>query len=97
MTVRDKINIFPGEYLSNGANDQLYLALRIAFIQLIFKNKKVPIIFDDSFVQYDDIRRERAIDVINDMNFAQTIIFSCQSIDKNIIKNKEIKANFINI
>ncbi|WP_024613291.1 AAA family ATPase [Clostridium sp. Ade.TY] len=97
MTVRDKINIFPGEYLSNGANDQLYLALRIAFIELIFKNKKVPIIFDDSFIQYDDIRRERAMEVINDSNFAQTIIFSCQSIDQKIIKNKKIEANFINI
>lgn len=97
MTVRDKFNIFSGEYLSNGANDQLYLALRIAFIELIFKNKDVPIIFDDSFVQYDDIRREKAIDVINNRNFAQIIIFSCQSIDEKILKSNKIEANYIYI
>lgn len=95
MIVRDNSNIFNGDYLSNGANDQLYLSLRIAFIELIFKNKEVPVIFDDSFVQYDDNRREKSINIIKDRNFAQTLMFTCQSIEENILKNNNIEFNYI--
>ena len=95
MVVRDDSNIFGGDYLSNGANDQLYLSLRIAFIELIFKNKEVPVIFDDSFVQYDDNRREKSIKIIKDRNFAQTLIFTCQSIEEKILKNNNIEFNYI--
>lgn len=97
MLVRDNSNIFSGEYLSNGANDQLYLALRLAFIELIFKGKEVPIIFDDSFIQYDDIRREKGLKIIESRHFAQTIIFSCQSIEEELLKKNNIKASYIYI
>ncbi|MEE0726053.1 MAG: hypothetical protein UCV58_05940, partial [Clostridium saudiense] len=39
MKVKADNNILPAEILSNGANDQLYLSLRLAFIEMIFKNK----------------------------------------------------------
>ncbi|MGL4570064.1 MAG: AAA family ATPase [Clostridium sp.] len=97
MAVRDEYNIFSGEYLSNGANDQLYLALRIAFIELIFKSKEVVVILDDAFIQYDDIRREKALNMISNRNFAQTIIFTCQSIEEEILKKNNIKNNYISI
>ena len=97
MTVRDNFNIFSGKYLSNGANDQLYLALRIAFIDLIFKNSEVVVILDDAFIQYDDIRREKAINMIKNRKFAQTIIFTCQSIEKEILDKNNIENNYISI
>lgn len=97
MTVRDNFNIFSGKYLSNGANDQLYLALRVAFIDLIFKNSEVVVILDDAFIQYDDIRREKAINMIKNRKFAQTIIFTCQSIEKEILDKNNIENNYISI
>lgn len=97
MVVRDNSSMFSGEYLSNGANDQLYLALRLAFIELIFKGREVPIIFDDSFIQYDDIRREKGLKIIESRNFAQTIIFSCQSIEEELLRKNSIKASYIYI
>lgn len=97
MVVRDNSNMFSGEYLSNGANDQLYLALRLAFIELIFKGREVPIIFDDSFIQYDDVRRERGLKIIESRNFAQTIIFSCQSIEEELLRKNNIKSSYIYI
>ena len=44
-----KKNLFKGIFLSNGALDQLYISLRLAFIELIFKNEEYPIILDDAF------------------------------------------------
>ena len=66
MTVRNEENLFKGIFLSNGALDQLYISLRLAFIELIFKNEEYPIILDDAFVQYDDFRREKALLLINE-------------------------------
>ncbi len=97
MVVRDNSSMFSGDYLSNGANDQLYLALRLAFIELIFKGREVPIIFDDSFIQYDDTRRERGLKIIENRNFAQTIIFSCQSIEEELLRKNNIKSSYIYI
>lgn len=97
MVVRDNSSMFSGEYLSNGANDQLYLALRLAFIELIFKGREVPIIFDDSFIQYDDVRREKGLKIIESRNFAQTIIFSCQSIEEELLRKNNIKSSYIYI
>lgn len=45
MKMKADNNILPAEILSNGANDQLYLSLRLAFIEMIFKNKNDPYIF----------------------------------------------------
>ena len=45
--------------LSRGAQDQLYLALRLAIGDLLAATMTLPFIFDDSFVNCDAERRER--------------------------------------
>lgn len=69
MKVRSKNNIMNAHVLSNGANDQLYLSLRLAFIQMIFKSKSISIYLDDAFVQYDDKRIEKTIKYLGNQNF----------------------------
>lgn len=90
MIVRDENEIFSAEHLSNGANDQLYLALRLAFIDIIFKNKEFPVLLDDAFIQYDDKRREISLEYINSKNFTQVIILTCQNIEGKILDSKNI-------
>lgn len=97
MLVRDSKDMFNSDFLSCGANDQLYLALRIAFIELIFKNAKVPVILDDTFIQYDDIRRKNAMHHIMQKGFEQIILFTCQKIDLKIAKELELEFNYISI
>lgn len=95
MKVRKGKEILPGVILSNGANDQLYLSLRLAFINMIYRGMDFPVILDDAFVQYDDIRAERALEVLLSGNFKQLLIFTCQSREKNILDNKNIEFNYI--
>ncbi|MDZ5010622.1 hypothetical protein GNF77_17325, partial [Clostridium perfringens] len=78
MKVRKGTEVLPGGILSNGANDQLYLSLRLAFIYMIYKDIEFPVILDDAFIQYDDNRTEKAIDLIVRCKFKQLIIFTCQ-------------------
>ncbi len=74
-------------YFSGGCCDQVYLALRIALAEMTAK-KTAPLFLDDAFIQYDEQRRQKALDFIFGLK-RQTIIFSCQSIlreDANLIE-----------
>jgi len=95
MMVRQESNLFKGNFLSNGAFDQLYLSLRLAFIELLFKDVECPIILDDAFVQYDNKRREKALLLINKKLKGQGLIFTCQGIEEKLLKRNNIEANFI--
>lgn len=95
MMVREGSNLFKGNFLSNGAWDQLYLSLRLAFIEILFKEIECPIILDDAFVQYDNKRREQALLLINKKLKGQGLIFTCQEIEERLIKKNNIDANFI--
>ncbi|WP_051993155.1 ATP-binding protein [Clostridium sartagoforme] len=95
MKVRNGVEVLPGAMLSNGANDQLYLSLRLAFINMIYKDISFPMILDDAFVQYDDKRTERAIDILLMCKFKQLLIFTCQLRESNIVKKKNIEINYI--
>ena len=97
MKVRKGRDILPGAILSNGANDQLYLSLRLAFINMIYRGMAFPVILDDTFVQYDDIRTEKALYLLIDSNFSQTLIFTCQSREKDIFTKKNIDFTYINL
>ncbi|PRR79135.1 AAA family ATPase [Clostridium vincentii] len=97
MIVRQGNNLFKGNFLSNGAWDQLYLSLRISFIELLFKERECPIILDDSFVQYDNKRREKALLLINKKLKGQGIVFTCQDIEESLLKKNYIDANFISL
>ncbi|WP_040210682.1 hypothetical protein [Clostridium polynesiense] len=82
--------LFNAEYLSSGTFEQIYLSLRIAMINLIFKDKRVPIILDDAFVQYDDERLNNALKVIVELSrHKQIILFSCQKREEEFLRNIE--------
>lgn len=97
LKVRDNSLLFDSEILSNGAKDQLYLSLRLSFINMLFKNKKIPIFLDDAFIQYDDNRRERALKLLIKEDFNQVIFFTCQTIEKNILDNISDNYNLIQL
>ena len=97
IKVRKAGDILPGGILSNGANDQLYLSLRLSFINMIYRGMEYPVILDDTFVQYDDIRTEKAIELLVNANFAQLIIFTCQKREEFILKKKNIHISYIKL
>lgn len=88
---------FSAELLSSGANDQLYLALRLAFIQMIFSEKNITLYLDDAFVQYDDNRIEKILLYLVRENFAQNLIFTCQKREGIILSNNNISYKDIKL
>lgn len=54
----DGTRVLPGQ-LSQGAQDQLYLALRVAIADLMAEDVRLPFVFDDPFVHCDEERLQR--------------------------------------
>lgn len=97
MKVAYKNEILSSKLLSNGANDQLYLALRVAFIEMIFGNKNVTLYLDDAFTQYDDNRIKNILDYLANEKFIQILIFTCQNRERSYLKKKCINHNYISL
>ena len=64
---------------------------------MIFKNKEVPIFLDDAFVQYDDERRKKALELLIKEDFAQIIFFTCQEIERGILDKYDYNYNLVNL
>lgn len=78
------------ENFSSGTIDQAYLALRIAISETLCSEDVMPLIFDDTLMQYDDIRLENALRFLNDYaisNGTQVIIFTCHKYIRDLINN----------
>lgn len=66
------------DQLSTGTREQLFLALRLAMVNVMFPEKNMPILFDDSFVYYDDRRLEKTFAQLTKQGYEQIFIFTCQ-------------------
>lgn len=64
------------ERLSRGTIEQIYFALRMAVSEVICA-EEYPVILDDTFVYYDDIRLEQTLKWLY-QNKKQVLIFTCQ-------------------
>lgn len=67
--------------LSQGASDQLYLAVRLAICeQVLPAEKRVPLILDDTLVSFDEERMISALDWLRqEAEHRQILLFTCQS------------------
>jgi chromosome segregation protein len=67
--------------LSEGTGDQLYLALRLAFLEdYCRRNEPVPLILDDIFQTFDDERTAAGIRVLAEGGkIFQTVLFTHQT------------------
>ena len=76
----DQVNDAPEKSLSKGTVDQIYLALRLAFVQCVSENGEgIPMLLDDPFANYDDERLESAMTLINGLvGQNQILLFTCR-------------------
>ena len=67
------------DYLSQGARDQLYLALRLAVCALVLPAEQAcPIILDDALTAFDRERMGRALDLMKELaQERQVLLFTC--------------------
>lgn len=67
------------DQLSTGTREQLYLAIRLAYVlHYCEKNQPLPIIIDDVLVNFDDARAKQTIAALADISrSAQVLFFTC--------------------
>ena len=67
-------------FLSKGTVDQVYLAVRLAVYDLCLREHHVPLILDDALAAFDQVRMERALDLLVELSREEQILFfTCQS------------------
>ena len=68
------------QLLSQGAADQLYLAVRLAICDLVLpEDKSVPLILDDALLTFDDDRLHATLDyLLEESEKRQILLFTCQ-------------------
>ncbi len=64
----------PVEILSQGAQDQIYFTIRTTMTDLLSGNINIPLIFDDPFHNFDDIRLGRTISAVKELSKNKQII-----------------------
>ena len=106
MSVDENLNLFmntrtklvPVSQVSSGTMDQVYLALRMAAARLLQTgHDQMPLIFDDSFVQYDDERLKTALKWLSQAYDNQLIIFTCHQREAQMMTANQIPFQLISI
>lgn len=106
MSIDENLNVFlntkwklvPIENVSSGTMDQVYLAVRLAAAKLLQGDgEPFPLIFDDSFTQYDDERVQTALKWLSRAYDGQILIFTCHHRESEILEKHEIPFNLIEI
>lgn len=87
----------PAGLLSIGTIDQLYLSLRLGAASQI-ANENLPIILDEAFAYYDSERLKNILMFLDEeYSNRQIIILTCTSREKDILEEKNIEYNFIEL
>jgi len=90
-------NYMLAKNLSVGTIDQLYLSLRLG-AGLEISNEKLPIILDETFAYWDNMRLENIIKYLNEeFKDRQIILFTCTNREKEIFNKKQIHYNLIEL
>ena len=104
MSIDENLNVFlntktklvPLENVSSGTMDQVYLALRLAAAKLLQgSGSGFPLIFDDSFTQYDDERLKTALEWFASAYGGQIIIFTCHRREAQMLRARQVEFQLI--
>ena len=79
------------QQLSQGAADQLYLAVRLAICDMVLPAEKhVPLILDDALVTFDDGRLRAALDyLLSESKNRQILLFTCHDRERAYLQGRE--------
>jgi len=64
---------------SRGTIDQVYLATRLALVEVLAQGKSPPLVLDDPFVHFDEERLQAAMDLVRRLSSQyQVLLFTCR-------------------
>ena len=97
------VEISNGDYkeltkFSTGTIEQLYLSFRISMLEDI-SEENMPILFDEAFAYYDDVRLKNTIDSIYKKysNNHQIVFFTCTNREEKICEDLGIQYNKVSL
>lgn len=73
---KDKLT-FEANELSQATAEQVYVSIRLALAVTIYKKLSFPIIIDDSFVNFDENRTKKVIELLKNISNRQVLFFTC--------------------
>ncbi|MBB1080074.1 AAA family ATPase [Limosilactobacillus sp. STM2_1] len=73
--VRADQEVFLVEELSQGTAEQLYIALRLGFVTVMSDQANFPIIIDDGFVNFDNVRRQRMLKLLTEIAKKNQVLY----------------------
>ena len=91
--VQDKTELFlyekerriPIYQLSRGTIEQAYLALRLAASDCVLGYERLPLLFDETFVYYDEERLKNVLAVLSDQP-RQILLFTCHRREERLLE-----------
>lgn len=86
----------PPEALSRGTLEQFYLAFRIAVGNVAMKEEPMPLLLDETFSMYDDVRLKQTLQMLCALE-TQVILFTCQRREINLLEEAGIAHHVIRI
>lgn len=80
-------------YLSKGTLDQLYIAIRFAFIFQLAKKMKIPVLIDDGFVNFDRERLSIMIELMEELSRVTQVFYFTTEVPTEISKENILKLS----
>ncbi|PLR89949.1 ATP-binding protein [Bacillus sp. T33-2] len=69
--------LFEANELSQATAEQVYVSLRLALAVTLYDHFKLPVIIDDSFVNFDHKRTRRIMELLRKFSDNQVLFFTC--------------------
>lgn len=95
MQIQAGAHIVPLDSLSRGTIEQIYLAMRLALIDLLFPQGGMPLLLDDCFLAYDDQRLSQTLLWLAENYSGQVLIFTCQKREAALLDQQQIPFTHI--
>ncbi|HYK73892.1 MAG TPA: AAA family ATPase, partial [Pseudoneobacillus sp.] len=76
---RNDHTFFEANELSQATMEQVYVSIRLALATTLFEKIKYPIMIDDSFVNFDEKRTKRVLELLSKIEGHQILFFTCHS------------------
>jgi len=84
-------------HFSKGTLDQIYFAVRLGILHTLGKTD-APLMIDDAFVNFDDVRLKHTLDMLYNASMSrQIILFTCQQRESTMLTKNQIPHHLTTI
>lgn len=87
ITLKSGTREVPLECVSRGTIEQVYLCIRLAAAECLSPGVCMPLLLDDTFAFYDDVRTKKAMELLKSSDH-QVLIMTCQGREKRLLNEK---------